>query len=214
MVPASPLTLSCLLPCKQPLPVTQGLSLPRAPFLARTPPSAPPRPPAPGPLRTEVQKLLHGQRGRGELAEVLDVLGRPGQGRVLQQRAEPAHGGGTAARLRARVAARRALALGSARFGPARPSGSTTTSSPGPGRPPKPGQSARGGSPSPPMAAHKQLQDSQSPPAPARGFPPGPAPFPGLAGNGLLFSSGQAESPPPSAPSAGSPARTSPGQSG
>lgn len=44
--------------------------------------------------RTEVQKLLHGQRGWGELAEVLDVFGGPCQGRILQQRADPAHGGG------------------------------------------------------------------------------------------------------------------------
>lgn len=57
------------------------------------------------------------------------------------------------------------------------------------------------------MAAHKQVRASQSRPAPARGLPPGPAPSPGLAGNGLLFSSGRAESPPPSAPCAGSPAR-------
>lgn len=176
----------------------RGPCLPVNPF----PPAAlRAHPSRPGPsgraraLRTEVQKLLHGQRGRGELAEVLDVLGRPCQGRVLQQRAEPAHGGG--------------LGLGSrsARPGSAQPGLAVPPPPPRPGRPPEPGQSAGGGSLSPPMAAHKQLRDSQSRRAPARGFPPGPAPWPGLARSGLLFASGRAESPPPRLRARGQPFR-------
>ena len=113
--PFLPVPLQATLPCD----FRVHPSRPRSLHSPHPSPRGSQRPYAPCPLHTEVQKLLHGQRGGGELAEVLEGLGRPCQGRILQQRADPAHGCGTAARVRGPVPARVALALGSAQPRPA-----------------------------------------------------------------------------------------------
>lgn len=46
-----------------------------------------------GSILTEVEELLHGEGRRGELGEMLDVLGHAGQRRVLHDKPDELHCG-------------------------------------------------------------------------------------------------------------------------